>query len=64
MAHVDKAGQLADLGMVHCKSFSTRTDGGKIVLYSLLVIVVSAISLTLASQCPSISLVFHEGGVT
>ena len=31
MAHVDKAGQVADLGMVHCKSFSTRTDGGQIV---------------------------------
>ena len=30
MAHVNKAGNFADLGMVHCESFSTRT-GGQIV---------------------------------
>ena len=26
MAHVNKARQFTDLGMVHCESFSTRTD--------------------------------------
>ena len=31
MAHVNKAGHFADLGMVHCESFSTRTEGGQIV---------------------------------
>jgi hypothetical protein len=31
VAHVNKAGQFADLGMVHCESFSTRTEGEQIV---------------------------------